>query len=855
MRFSDFKEINNLLEAEYLVGYFGVNNVRISIENLLSTYIEGSGNEGFVPIFSSESVIEDSIIFYTGDNVVVGSTNDSGYKFSVYSGPLSDGLLIVSENSGIKISATGPGQDILTLEGEEGEVVSVPVDSGTSILVQRRIVHPDAELENQSSTLGQVVDIVEEESEKLTEEINLRVKYEDVGSPDGVASLDSNGKILISEIPDSILGQVSYQGVWDITTNTPSLIDPPAAETKGDYYIVSGIGTFAGIGFEDGDWIISKGDQWQKVDNTDAVRSVFGRIGDIVALEVDYQNFYPRLSQSYSNPSFIASLSWLKIIDAPDFITENDEITLSGDVTGSGKTSISTTISNGVVTNTKIRESNPLSVIGRSFATTGFVADISASQNGHVLRRSGDVLSFGLLSDDSILDLSWSKIQNTPTTILGYGITDAYTSAQVDNILTSFVPYTGATTNVSLGPNSISALSFIKNGGTSSQFLKADGSVDSTSYVPNTRSITAGTGLIGGGNLSADRTISFDTVFGDNRYLAPLTGYVPYTGATQNVNLGEFGLSSGYIKLDTTPTNTPVDQGTIFWDQDNKTVDVILNGYIMKIGEDQFYPVNNQTGASIPKGTAVGFAGTLGMSGRLLAAPFLADGSMSSTFFMGVTAETIANGGEGKVLNFGRIRGINTNAFNEGDILYVSTTVPGGFQTTVPQAPNNIIQVAAVIAKSTTVGTIFVRPTLGSSINKDEGVKITSGQAGDILQLQANGLFENKTKAQYLGGTSSQFVKGDGSLDSSEYLTEEQDPVFNEWLSGNPLNITLQDVTDNGNTTTNTIVHAEAMLPQESATFGQVKEITGERTNLNTQDKNNLVQAINESNTWTVIEW
>ena len=35
----------------------------------------------------------------------------------------------------------------------------------------------------------------------------------------------------------------------------------------------------------------------------------------------------------------------------------------------------------------------------------------------------------------------------------------------------------------------------------------------------------------------------------------------------------------------------------------------------------------------------------------------------------------------------------------------------------------------------------------------------------------------------------------------------------------------------------------------------QVKEITGERTNLNTQDKNNLVQAINESNTWTVIEW
>jgi hypothetical protein len=46
------------------------------------------------------------------------------------------------------------------------------------------------------------------------------------------------------------------------------------------------------------------------------------------------------------------------------------------------------------------------------------------------------------------------------------------------------VPYTGATTNVNLGSNSITANSIIKVGGTSSQFLKADGSVDSTQYAP-----------------------------------------------------------------------------------------------------------------------------------------------------------------------------------------------------------------------------------------------------------------------------------------------------------------------------------------------------------------------------------
>jgi hypothetical protein len=254
-----------------------------------------------------------------------------------------------------------------------------------------------------------------------------------------------------------------------------------------------------------------------------------------------------------------------------------------------------------------------------------------------------------------------------------------------------------------------------------------------------------------------------------------LTGFVPYTGATQNVDLGEFGVDAGFVTLDTTPTNTPTSQGTIFWDADDNTVDVVLNGYIMKIGEDLFYPVKNQTGSSIAKGTAVRFAGTVGASGRLLIAPFIADGSVPSSFFMGVTAEAIADGADGKVLYFGRIRGINTNAFNEGDVLYASTTVAGGFQTAVPVAPNNIVQVAAVINKSINQGVIFIRPSFGSNINQDEGVKIVSPTTGQLLQLQANGLWENKTTAQVLGGTSSQFVKGDGTLDSNTYqVTSEK---------------------------------------------------------------------------------
>lgn len=248
--------------------------------------------------------------------------------------------------------------------------------------------------------------------------------------------------------------------------------------------------------------------------------------------------------------------------------------------------------------------------------------------------------------------------------------------------------------------------------------------------------------------------------------------YVPYSGATANVELGEYGVEAGFITLDTTPTNTPTDQGTIFWDADDETVDIVLNGYTMKIGEDLFYPVKNQTGSTIAKGVAVRFNGTVGASGRLLIAPFIADGSVASSRFMGVTAEEILNGEDGKVLYFGRVRGINTNAFNEGDILYASTTVAGGYQTAIPVAPNNIVQVAAVVTKSATVGTIFVRPTLGSNINTDEGVKITSVADKNLLQYQSGtSLWENKSLAQVLGGTSAQFVKGDGSLDSTSYGT------------------------------------------------------------------------------------
>jgi len=106
------------------------------------------------------------------------------------------------------------------------------------------------------------------------------------GAINGVAELDFNGKVPLSQLNDSVIGQVEYQGTWNATTNTPTL--PAANTTKGHYYITSVAGIYNTISFEVGDWVISDGVQWGKVDNTDAVSTVFGRIGNVTAQNNDY---------------------------------------------------------------------------------------------------------------------------------------------------------------------------------------------------------------------------------------------------------------------------------------------------------------------------------------------------------------------------------------------------------------------------------------------------------------------------------------------------------------------------------------------------------------------------------------
>jgi hypothetical protein len=81
---------------------------------------------------------------------------------------------------------------------------------------------------------------------------------------------------------NGLIGSTIYQGVWNASTNTPTLAS--GVGTNGYYYIVNVAGSTNLDGITDwkiGDWAIFNGGVWQKVDNTESVTSVNGFTGAV----------------------------------------------------------------------------------------------------------------------------------------------------------------------------------------------------------------------------------------------------------------------------------------------------------------------------------------------------------------------------------------------------------------------------------------------------------------------------------------------------------------------------------------------------------------------------------------------
>lgn len=189
-------------------------------------------------------------------------------------------------------------------------------------LVVKDVVSGDHILSNKADKLDIPVRIsqLENDSEYITlNDIPSLDNYATVSQLSGKADLE-NGKIIVSQLPDYILGQVMFGGlIYSDETITASsnfiskygndtnISASEASKYNGVYFIVAGEivnSTIVGVSHvSTGDWIISVGDSWAKIDNSDAVTSVAGLVGAIDASSLGRELSYNDLKDKPTIPT------------------------------------------------------------------------------------------------------------------------------------------------------------------------------------------------------------------------------------------------------------------------------------------------------------------------------------------------------------------------------------------------------------------------------------------------------------------------------------------------------------------------------------------------------------------------
>lgn len=148
-------------------------------------------------------------------------------------------------------------------------------------------------------------------------------------------------------------------------------------------------------------------------------------------------------------------------------------------------------------------------------------------------------------------------------------------------------------------------------------------------------------------------------------------------------------------------------QGMLVWNADEQTVSLVQDGVTAFLTQELQWQVRNNTLSVIRAGTVVMATGTIGASSRITVAPYDASVATNAHLLLGIAHEDLPVGGDGKVLHFGKVRGIDTSGFAEGAVLYADPAVPGGLTATKPTGLAQAI--AFVVSSHATNGALAVR--------------------------------------------------------------------------------------------------------------------------------------------------
>lgn len=154
--------------------------------------------------------------------------------------------------------------------------------------------------------------IITTDADEIMDELALKEDKANKNVPGGYAPLDQNGNVPYENLPDTILGQLTPGGAFVPNTGVATLTDAAKVKlgttattitltnnttpitgftsSQSIYYMASADGTFAGLNFYVGDWIIGTASSWQRIANTDAVVSVNGQTGVVNITHVTSAN-------------------------------------------------------------------------------------------------------------------------------------------------------------------------------------------------------------------------------------------------------------------------------------------------------------------------------------------------------------------------------------------------------------------------------------------------------------------------------------------------------------------------------------------------------------------------------------
>lgn len=232
-------------------------------------------------------------------------------------------------------------------------------------------------------------------------------------------------------------------------------------------------------------------------------------------------------------------------------------------------------------------------------------------------------------------------------------------------------------------------------------------------------------------------------------------------------------------QLNITPSGaatSPVD-GSLYFDTQDKALTIVTdatNDVNLSIGQEMYIRCINKTGSPINNGQVVFISGAQGNRPKIS----LAQANAVATFLgtIGVATQDIADNAEGMITTYGLVRDINTSAFSEGDILYLSPIVAGGFTKTMPSSPNYISRIGIVTTSHVTQGAICVHidnnpvsGRFGDDTNytnfESDGTMVANGNA-----TCWDDLLPSSVAVQSTGTNAASFTAYNGNLRAYEYV-------------------------------------------------------------------------------------